>query len=195
MSPCPPARWCAPWRRRAKWSRSCLRRSPSISVTSWASPPSATTARRWKWWTCSTTSTRTLTAFLTTTTCTRYPTVSLYVRFKSKWTKPSSVLQVETIGDAYMVASGLPNRNGDRHAVDIAHMALDMLSFVKTFELLHLPGIPLWIRIGVHSGCKDFPSACLEFTSFRVDFRFYGVELDAGHYEWTLRQTVFNLGK
>ncbi|XP_062263690.1 guanylyl cyclase C [Platichthys flesus] len=62
------------------------------------------------------------------------------------------VYKVETIGDAYMVASGLPRRNGDRHAVDIAHMALDILSFVGTFELQHLPGIPLWIRIGVHSG-------------------------------------------
>uniref|UniRef100_A0A669CG65 Guanylate cyclase n=1 Tax=Oreochromis niloticus TaxID=8128 RepID=A0A669CG65_ORENI len=62
------------------------------------------------------------------------------------------VYKVETIGDAYMVASGLPNRNGNRHAVDIAHMALDILSFVGTFELEHLPGIPLWIRIGVHSG-------------------------------------------
>uniref|UniRef100_A0A8C4EPZ1 Guanylate cyclase n=1 Tax=Dicentrarchus labrax TaxID=13489 RepID=A0A8C4EPZ1_DICLA len=62
------------------------------------------------------------------------------------------VYKVETIGDAYMVASGLPKRNGDRHAVDIALMALDMLAFVGTFELLHLPGIPLWIRIGVHSG-------------------------------------------
>ncbi|XP_033827635.1 guanylyl cyclase C [Periophthalmus magnuspinnatus] len=62
------------------------------------------------------------------------------------------VYKVETIGDAYMVASGLPNRNGDRHAVDIAHMALDILSFVGTYQLEHLPGIPLWIRIGVHSG-------------------------------------------
>ncbi|XP_047426766.1 guanylyl cyclase C [Mugil cephalus] len=62
------------------------------------------------------------------------------------------VYKVETIGDAYMVASGLPKRNGNRHAVDIAHMALDILSFVGTFELQHLPGIPLWIRIGVHSG-------------------------------------------
>ncbi|KAM8723242.1 guanylyl cyclase C [Acanthopagrus schlegelii] len=62
------------------------------------------------------------------------------------------VYKVETIGDAYMVASGLPKRNGDRHAVDIALMALDMLAFVGSFELLHLPGIPLWIRIGVHSG-------------------------------------------
>ncbi|XP_074511504.1 guanylyl cyclase C [Sebastes fasciatus] len=62
------------------------------------------------------------------------------------------VYKVETIGDAYMVASGLPKRNGDRHAVDIAQMALDILAFVGTFELQHLPGIPLWIRIGVHSG-------------------------------------------
>ncbi|KAI5621762.1 heat-stable enterotoxin receptor-like [Silurus asotus] len=62
------------------------------------------------------------------------------------------VYKVETIGDAYMVASGLPRRNGNRHAVDICHMALDILEFMGTFELRHLPGIPLWIRIGVHSG-------------------------------------------
>ncbi|XP_062387076.1 guanylyl cyclase C [Sardina pilchardus] len=62
------------------------------------------------------------------------------------------VYKVETIGDAYMVASGLPRRNGNRHAVDIAHMALDILAFMGTFRLRHLPSLPLWIRIGVHSG-------------------------------------------
>uniref|UniRef100_A0AAY4C6C9 Guanylate cyclase n=1 Tax=Denticeps clupeoides TaxID=299321 RepID=A0AAY4C6C9_9TELE len=62
------------------------------------------------------------------------------------------VYKVETIGDAYMVASGLPRRNGNRHAVDISHMALDILAFMGTFQLRHLPGLPLWIRIGVHSG-------------------------------------------
>ncbi|XP_037547260.1 heat-stable enterotoxin receptor [Nematolebias whitei] len=62
------------------------------------------------------------------------------------------VYKVETIGDAYMVASGLPKRNGNRHAVDICHMALDILAFMGTFQLRHLPGIPVWIRIGVHSG-------------------------------------------
>lgn len=60
--------------------------------------------------------------------------------------------QVETIGDAYMVASGLPRRNGNRHAVDICCMALDILAFMGNFELRHLPGIPVWIRIGIHSG-------------------------------------------
>ncbi|XP_076863972.1 guanylyl cyclase C [Brachyhypopomus gauderio] len=62
------------------------------------------------------------------------------------------VYKVETIGDAYMVVSGLPRRNGTRHAVDICLMALDILEFMGTFQLRHLPGIPLWIRIGVHSG-------------------------------------------
>ncbi|KAM9434796.1 guanylyl cyclase C [Clarias gariepinus] len=62
------------------------------------------------------------------------------------------VYKVETIGDAYMVASGLPRRNGNRHAVDICLMALDILEFMGTFQLRHLPGIPLWIRMGVHSG-------------------------------------------
>uniref|UniRef100_A0A667XKQ5 Guanylate cyclase n=1 Tax=Myripristis murdjan TaxID=586833 RepID=A0A667XKQ5_9TELE len=62
------------------------------------------------------------------------------------------VYKVETIGDAYMVASGLPKRNGNRHAVDICRMALDILAFIGTFQLRHMPGIPVWIRIGVHSG-------------------------------------------
>lgn len=62
------------------------------------------------------------------------------------------VYKVETIGDAYMVVSGLPRRNGNRHAMDICHMALDILAFMGTFQLRHLPDLPVWIRIGVHSG-------------------------------------------
>ncbi|KAG9338834.1 hypothetical protein JZ751_025273 [Albula glossodonta] len=64
------------------------------------------------------------------------------------------VYKVETIGDAYMVVSGLPRRNDNRHAVDISRMALDILAFMGTFELRHLPGLPVWIRIGVHSGTR-----------------------------------------
>ncbi|XP_040120996.1 retinal guanylyl cyclase 2 [Oryx dammah] len=62
------------------------------------------------------------------------------------------VYKVETIGDAYMVASGLPKRNGMRHAAEIANMSLDILSSVGTFKMRHMPEVPVRIRIGLHSG-------------------------------------------
>nr|XP_033781045.1 retinal guanylyl cyclase 1 [Geotrypetes seraphini] len=62
------------------------------------------------------------------------------------------VYKVETIGDAYMVASGLPKRNGNRHAAEIANMSLDILSSVGSFKMRHMPEVPVRIRIGLHSG-------------------------------------------
>ncbi|KAM6159424.1 guanylate cyclase D-like [Rhynchocyon petersi] len=62
------------------------------------------------------------------------------------------VYKVETIGDAYMVASGLPHRNGRRHAAEIANMALDILSSAGNFRMKHAPDVPIHIRVGLHSG-------------------------------------------
>ncbi|XP_077481348.1 guanylate cyclase 2G [Stigmatopora argus] len=62
------------------------------------------------------------------------------------------VYKVETIGDAYMVASGLPITNGQQHAVEIATMALHFLSAIQRFRIRHRPAERLAIRIGVHSG-------------------------------------------
>uniref|UniRef100_A0A8C3EFV0 guanylate cyclase n=1 Tax=Corvus moneduloides TaxID=1196302 RepID=A0A8C3EFV0_CORMO len=64
------------------------------------------------------------------------------------------VYKVETIGDAYMVASGLPKRNGNKHAAEIANMSLDILSSVGTFKMRHMPDIPLRIRIGLHTAYR-----------------------------------------
>ncbi|XP_059210363.1 retinal guanylyl cyclase 2 [Centropristis striata] len=62
------------------------------------------------------------------------------------------VYKVETIGDAYMVASGLPVPNDDRHAAEIANMSLDILSAVGSFKMRHMPDVPVRIRIGLHTG-------------------------------------------
>ncbi|KAL0128807.1 hypothetical protein PUN28_003887 [Cardiocondyla obscurior] len=62
------------------------------------------------------------------------------------------VYKVETIGDAYMVASGLPERNGDEHAREIGLMALAILDAVRSFTIIHKQNSQLSVRIGVHSG-------------------------------------------
>ncbi|KAK3779967.1 hypothetical protein RRG08_041430 [Elysia crispata] len=62
------------------------------------------------------------------------------------------VYKVETIGDAYMVVSGVPKKNGKRHAAEIGTMALDLLDCIRRLEIPHLPGTKFKLRIGCHSG-------------------------------------------
>lgn len=51
-----------------------------------------------------------------------------------------------------MVVSGLPTRNGNRHAGEVGTMALDLLSQCGTFVIRHMPEVPLRLRIGLHTG-------------------------------------------
>uniref|UniRef100_A0A3B3TD00 Guanylate cyclase n=1 Tax=Paramormyrops kingsleyae TaxID=1676925 RepID=A0A3B3TD00_9TELE len=62
------------------------------------------------------------------------------------------VYKVETIGDAYMVVSGVPKVNSILHASEIASMALDLVAVCKTFRIPHKPSTMLQIRAGIHSG-------------------------------------------
>lgn len=61
------------------------------------------------------------------------------------------VYKVETIGDAYMVVSGAPTKNGDKHPDEIVNMSLALLRgkqqvcVPRTFAELKL-------RVGIHTG-------------------------------------------
>ncbi|KAM4642158.1 atrial natriuretic peptide receptor 2-like [Discoglossus pictus] len=62
------------------------------------------------------------------------------------------VYKVETIGDAYMVVSGVPKENGKKHVAEIASMALDLVDVCQSFKIPHIPDTKLKIRVGIHSG-------------------------------------------
>lgn len=62
------------------------------------------------------------------------------------------IYKVDTIGDAYIVASGLPERNEGKHAVEIACTALELRQRLSEFKIRHKPGRRLEMRVGIHSG-------------------------------------------
>ncbi|KAK6732278.1 hypothetical protein RB195_016581 [Necator americanus] len=60
--------------------------------------------------------------------------------------------KVETIGDAYMVVSGIPQENGKRHISNVADIALEIMQFLVNYRIPHRKSDKLVIRIGFHSG-------------------------------------------
>jgi class 3 adenylate cyclase len=75
---------------------------------------------------------------------------------------------VETIGDAYMVVSGLPKPNEGRHIVEICDMALDLQQEVSRFKIRHRPDEKLKLRVGVHSGPCAAGNTAGEESSFEL---------------------------
>ncbi|CAD6189202.1 unnamed protein product [Caenorhabditis auriculariae] len=74
--------------------------------------------------------------------------------------------KIETIGDAYVFVSGLPERNGVFHAGEVAGASIELLEFIKVrllffpilkiklwgFIVRHCPEERLKLRIGIHTG-------------------------------------------
>lgn len=72
----------------------------------------------------------------------------IFSRF-DQLTEKHGVEKIKTIGDAYMVAGGLPVPRAD-HVEAIADMALDMQEAIADFQTD--TGEPFQIRIGIHTG-------------------------------------------
>uniref|UniRef100_A0A8R1EXG1 Guanylate cyclase domain-containing protein n=1 Tax=Caenorhabditis japonica TaxID=281687 RepID=A0A8R1EXG1_CAEJA len=60
--------------------------------------------------------------------------------------------EVETIGDAYMIVSGIPEENGNEHIRNICDTALDLMQLLKSYQIPHRQNVRLRIRLGIHTG-------------------------------------------
>jgi class 3 adenylate cyclase len=63
------------------------------------------------------------------------------------------VYKVETIGDAYMCASGVPIRNGNQHVLDVCVVTMAFLEAATSMHVEHM-GVDYTLRMrgGVHTG-------------------------------------------
>ena len=62
------------------------------------------------------------------------------------------VYKVESINEKYMVASGVPQPNGNRHADEIAQLAISLLKALKTMRENSSKFPRVQGRVGIHSG-------------------------------------------
>jgi class 3 adenylate cyclase len=72
----------------------------------------------------------------------------LFKRFDTRATS-LGLEKIKTIGDAYMVAGGLPTHD-DKHAIQVTKMALGMYEDLEAFNKEH--DMALGMRIGINSG-------------------------------------------
>ena len=78
---------------------------------------------------------------------------------------------METINDSYMVASGLPVKNGNKHAAEIATMALDLLAGSCIFVVPHRCTFFQPVKMILQSDClQALGEIALEVNNLHVLF-------------------------
>ncbi|ESO97637.1 hypothetical protein LOTGIDRAFT_152728 [Lottia gigantea] len=76
---------------------------------------------------------------------------SLYTAFDEKLDN-HEVYKVETINDSYMVASGLPTRIGNRHSLEVAALACELMDMTTHRAFSHDATRFIQLRIGINTG-------------------------------------------
>uniref|UniRef100_Q9XU42-2 Isoform b of Receptor-type guanylate cyclase gcy-27 n=2 Tax=Caenorhabditis elegans TaxID=6239 RepID=Q9XU42-2 len=66
--------------------------------------------------------------------------------------KRHDAYKVETTGETYMVASGVPNENEGRHVFEVAEMSLEIRAISLSYTLENDKNYKLRVRIGFHAG-------------------------------------------
>ncbi|KAL3990008.1 Adenylate and Guanylate cyclase catalytic domain family protein [Acanthocheilonema viteae] len=66
--------------------------------------------------------------------------------------KRHDAYKVETTGETYMMASGVPSENGGQHIFEIAEIALEIREKTFTYKIISAPNWHLRVRIGFHCG-------------------------------------------
>ena len=76
------------------------------------------------------------------------------------------VLKIENYADNFLIASGLPERNGDRHAIEICTMALKLLEASNVVIRPDRRPKTIEIKAGVHTGTRGVQHLLVLGTTF-----------------------------
>ena len=74
----------------------------------------------------------------------------MYMVFDTLTDGHDHIYKVETIGDAYMLVSGLPEKT-EHHAKYAANIAMEMVQQIQKVRIPFLKE-PLAVKLGMHSG-------------------------------------------
>jgi len=65
------------------------------------------------------------------------------------------IMEIDCSRNMHVLAAGIPEMNGNRHALEIVTLATRLNAAVKTFRLPHLLDFRIYLRIGIHTGLAD----------------------------------------